>query len=238
MSILKTLHLALKKKLPLLAILIDPEKFAIDNAFAKAYLEKIPSQTTHFLVGGSTDPEHKTEAVVKLLKSMTDLPILLFPGSHHQITNTADGILFLSLLSGRNPEYLIEQQLAAVPLLRNAQLEIIPTAYMLIDGGSETAVARVSRTQPMSQDDVHPITNTALAGEFMGKQCVYLEAGSGAKKPVLATVITAVRDAITIPLIVGGGIRSEQQMQEAFRAGATMVVIGTAFEENSWSTVC
>ena len=146
MSILETL----KNKTQLLAILIDPEKFELTPAFAKAYLKKLPPQTTHILVGGSTDPDQKTEAVVQRLKKHCDFPILLFPGSHKQITNTADGILFLSLLSGRNPTYLIDQQVAAAPYLSKTQLEVIPTGYLLIDGGSQTAVSRVSNTRPIS----------------------------------------------------------------------------------------
>jgi len=237
MNILNAFQKARKEQSQLLAILIDPEKFVVDNAFAKAYLEKIPSQTTHLFVGGSTDPEQKIEVVVQLLKKHTTLPVILFPGSHNQITNAADGILFLSLLSGRNPEYLIGQQVAAAPVLKKMQLEIIATGYVLIDGGLETAVARVSNTQPMSQDNILAIVNTALAGQYMGMQCIYLEAGSGAKNRVSTSVITAVCEAIEIPLIVGGGIRSQQQMEQAFKAGAKMVVIGTAFEEDSWNTV-
>lgn len=224
-----------KTKHPLLAILIDPEKFELDTAFAKAYLEKIPSQTTHLLVGGSTDPDNKTEAVVQLLKNHSQLPITLFPGNHNQITNAADGILFLSLLSGRNPEFLIGQQVAAVPYLAQTDLEIIPTGYILVDGQSQTTVARVSGTTPIPQENIQDIVNTALAGQFLGKQCIYLEAGSGAKIPVSPTIVSAVRKAINIPIIVGGGIRSQKQMELAFKAGATMVVIGTAFEEGSWN---
>lgn len=220
---------------PRLAILIDPENFVVNHAFAKAYLEKIPPQTTHLLVGGSTDPDNKTEATVKLLKKYTQLPIILFPGSHRQITNAADGILFLSLLSGRNPAYIVGQQIAAAPSLAQTDLEIIPTGYILVDGGSESAVARVSGTKPMPQEATQEIVNTALAGQFMGKKCIYLEAGSGAKIPVSGKVISAVRAAITIPLIIGGGIRTSQQMEMAYKAGATMVVIGTAFEEDSWN---
>ena len=233
MSILE----ALKNKTQLLAILIDPEKFELTPAFAKAYLKKLPPQTTHILVGGSTDPDQKTEAVVQRLKKHCDFPILLFPGSHKQITNTADGILFLSLLSGRNPTYLIDQQVAAAPYLSKTQLEVIPTGYLLIDGGAQTAVSRVSNTRPISQKDISTITDTTLAAQYMGKQCVYLEAGSGAKNAVSKEIIKAVKEAINIPIIVGGGIRSKKQMQDAFYAGATMVVIGTAFEEDSWNKV-
>jgi len=218
----------------LLAILIDPEKFGLNKHFAKAYLKKLPTQTTHLLVGGSTDPENKTEKVVTFLKEHTSLPIILFPGSHDQITNTADGILFLSLLSGRNPEYLISQQIAAAPVLAKTALEIIPTGYILIHGGAESAVARVSDTKPMPQNNIQEIVNTALAGQFLGKKCIYLEAGSGAKIPVSTEIIEAVINAVSIPIIVGGGIRSQKQMQAAYDAGATMVVVGTAFEEDHW----
>lgn len=226
-----------KNKTRLLAILIDPEKFEVEHAFAKAYLEKIPPQTTHLLVGGSTDPQNNTHDVVLLLKKLTILPILLFPGSHQQISSAADGILFLSLLSGRNAEYLIGQQVKVAPVLAQTSLEVIPTGYMLIDGGSNTAVARVSNTLPMSQKNIQEIVHTALAGQFLGKQCIYLEAGSGAKTPVSSAIVNAVRQAIDIPLIVGGGIRSQLQMEAAFETGATMVVIGTAFEEDSWNAL-
>lgn len=219
----------------LLAILIDPDKFVVEYAFAKAYLQKLPSQTTHIFVGGSTDPENSTEIVVKTLKQHTHIPIILFPGNYTQITPEADGILFLSLLSGRNPEYLIGQQVKGARKTLESNLEVIPTGYILIDGGKETAVQRISETLPLDQNDIDAIVNTALAGEYLGKKCIYLEAGSGAIQPVATPIITAVRKAINIPLIVGGGIRSRQTMEEAYRAGATMVVIGTAFEDDSWS---
>lgn len=218
----------------LLAILIDPDGFEVEHAFAKAYLEKIPSQTTHILVGGSTNASQTIEAVVTLLKELTVLPIILFPGDFTQITPKADAILFLSLLSGRNPEYLIGQQVKGAPHIKNSRLEVIPTGYILIDGGKETAVQRVSETLPMSQENRDAIVNTALTGQYLGKKCIYLEAGSGANIPVSINIIKAVREHIEIPLIVGGGIRSQQALEDAYQAGATMVVIGTAFEKDCW----
>jgi len=229
----------------LLAILLDPDKFpyltkgtavTIDSVFAKAYLAKIPSETTHLFVGGSTDAYGKTEEVVQTLKQLTDLPILLFPGDYTQVTPKAHGILFLSLLSGRNPEYLIEQQVKAALPLHESKLEIIPTGYILIDGGTETAVQRVSETNPMPQTNIPAIVSTALAGEYLGKKIIYLEAGSGAKKVVHPDIIKAVKKLLSIPLIVGGGIKSAEQMQAAYEAGADLVVIGTAFEEDSWKS--
>ncbi|MFC4635293.1 geranylgeranylglyceryl/heptaprenylglyceryl phosphate synthase [Dokdonia ponticola] len=219
----------------LLAILIDPDGFKVEYAFAKAYLEKIPSQTTHILVGGSTNASQTIEAVVELLKQLTVLPIILFPGDYTQITPKADAILFLSLLSGRNSEYLINQQVKGAPYIQKSRLEVIPTGYILIDGGKETAVQRVSNTLPMSQKNREAIVNTALAGQYTGKKCIYLEAGSGAMYPVSVAVVKAVREHIEIPLIVGGGIRSQKALEDAYQAGATMVVIGTAFEKDCWT---
>jgi putative glycerol-1-phosphate prenyltransferase len=142
-------------------------------------------------------------------------------------------LLFLSLLSGRNPEFLIEQHIKAIPKLRSSSLEIIPTAYILIDGGKETAVQRVSKTFPMKQDDMNGIVSTALAAQFSGKALIYLEAGSGAKTPVNPEIIKAVSEAINIPIIVGGGIRNAEGIDLAYKNGATMVVVGTAFENKS-----
>lgn len=214
-----------------LAILIDPDKFVVEDAFAKAYITKIPSHTTHIFVGGSTDPLQKTEQVVRLIKNYCTLPVLLFPGDHHQVTAMADGILFLSLLSGRNPKYLIEEHIQAAPQLKKAAIEVIPTGYLLLDGGAKSSVARVSGTTPISQEDIKQIVNTALAGEFMGKKCIYLEAGSGALVPVKPEIIQAVKAQLTIPIIVGGGIRTQQQLETAYNAGADMVVMGTVFEK-------
>ena len=219
----------------LLAVLIDPEKFLLNETFATSYLHKIPSITTHLFIGGSTDPEDKTQEVVLLLKKLTSLPILLFPGSHHQVTAAADGILFLSLLSGRNPEYLVGEQVKSSRAIFNSRLEVIPTGYILIDGGSETAVQRVSGTKPISQHCKEEIINTALAAMYMGNKVIYLEAGSGAKNAVDESVISAVKAHIAIPLIIGGGIRSKMALERAFEAGADLVVVGTAFETGEWA---
>lgn len=212
-----------------LAILIDPEKFLV--AETRSFLEQIPKQTTHILIGGSTVLNKVTEALVTIVKEQTSLPLILFPGDFSQLTSKANAVLFLSLLSGRNIEYLIEQQLKAVPHLKNTKLEIIPTGYILLDGGNESAVARVTNTRPMPQDNIEAIVHTALAGQFMGAKLIYLEAGSGALFPVRPEVIAAVKMEIEIPLIVGGGIKSEDQKQAAYMAGADMVVMGTAFEK-------
>jgi len=227
--ILKGIQEAMASGQKLLAVLIDPDKF--DTSRIKEFFKKLPSATTHILVGGSTVDKGLTETAVIAIKKETSLPLVLFPGDYSQISETADGILFLSLISGRNPEYLIGQQIRAVQQLKSSTLEIIPTGYLLIDGGKETAVQRVTQTLPLLQEAVEDIVSTSLAGEYSGKQLIYLEAGSGANYPISTEIISEVKASISIPLIVGGGIRTEAQFQQAYQAGADMVVMGTVFEE-------
>lgn len=212
-----------------LAILVDPDKF--DTQQVASFLKKIPSETTHLFVGGSTVLNGHAEATVKAIKKQCTIPVFLFPGDYSQITEAADALLFLSLLSGRNAEYLIGQQLRSIPRLLDTELEVISTGYILLDGGNKSAVERVSGTDPISQNDLETIVHTALAGQFLGAKLVYLEAGSGARFPVRPEVISAVKKVITIPLLVGGGIRTEVQKQAAYKAGADLVVMGTVFEE-------
>ena len=214
----------------LLAILIDPEKF--DLGGAATFLKGLPEDTSHIFVGGSTVDPGDTQQLIETLKIYTSLPIIIFPGDYTQISDSADGLLFLSLLSGRNPEYLIGQQVKAAALLKDAPLEVIPTAYILIDGGQDSAVARVTQTQPMSTADINNIVHTAKAGALMGAKLVYLEAGSGALHPIPSTVISEVKKVLEIPLIVGGGIKTNQQKQQAYASGADLVVMGTVFEMN------
>ena len=231
-SIYKDLTEAARSGEKLLSVLIDPDKF--DEKSAETFLLKLPENVTHIFVGGSTVELNKTETTVQAIKAETSLPVILFPGDHSQITEAADGILFLSLISGRNPEYLIGQQLKSVSQLRNSKLEIIPTGYILIDGGNKCSVHQVSNTKPIPQTEVETIVNTALAGQFSGKKLIYLEAGSGAEVSVSEEIISAVRAALNIPLIVGGGIRTTQQMKKTYEAGADIVVIGTAFENGEF----
>ena len=220
---------AYNAKEQLLAVLIDPEEFNTGNT--TQFLKSIPEHTSHLFVGGSTVSKGKTEAVVTALKRQTNTPIIIFPGDVSQITTKANALLFLSLLSGNNSDFLIGQQVKAVSKLRGTQLEVIPTGYLLIEGGNQSAVQRVTQTQPLPQDNIQKIVDTAKAGELLGMQLIYLEAGSGAKTPVSETIITAVQREINIPLLVGGGIRTEAQKNAAYNAGATMVVMGTHFEE-------
>ncbi|RKS00828.1 geranylgeranylglyceryl/heptaprenylglyceryl phosphate synthase [Flavobacterium sp. 102] len=220
-----------KKAQKLLAILIDPDKVTVEDI--SVLTEKInQSPATHIFIGGSSfDGNHLCE-LVALLKQKTTLPILIFPGNPTQISAEADGILFLQLLSGRNSDYLIEHQINAVPILEKTNLEIISTGYILIESGSETAVQRVSKTKPLDRNNYDYAAQTAKAGELIGNKLIYLEAGSGAQKAVPLKMISMVAKRISVPLIVGGGIRSKKGIEDAFNAGADMVVIGTAFEND------
>jgi putative glycerol-1-phosphate prenyltransferase len=215
----------------MLAILIDPDKLELSTL--PILVSKInQSPATHILVGGSSFDGLHLDDIIFSLKKNTPLPILLFPGNPSQVSQEADGILFLQLLSGRNSDYLIEYQIDAVPLIEKTKLEVISTGYLLIESGSETAVERVSKTKPLSRSNIEYIAQTAKAGEFIGNKLIYLEAGSGAQNAVSLEIIKNVSRRISVPLLVGGGIRSKQQIDSAFEAGADMVVIGTAFEND------
>lgn len=222
---------AIREGQKLLAVLIDPDK--LDKDQVSSFIKKVnASMITHIFVGGSVVPENLTEVIVSEVKRWTDLPVILFPGDPNQITEAADALLFLSLISGRNPDYLIGKHIEASEALMYSNLEIIPTGYLLIENGKETSVQQVSGTAPMPRHNLKSIMQTAKAGELLGLKLMYLEAGSGATHPITAEIISAVKSVIEIPIIVGGGIRTLEQLQDAYSSGADLVVIGTAFEEN------
>lgn len=215
----------------LLAILIDPDKIAW-TALDKMISKINSSPATHIFIGGSHVMSNEIDRLILEIKRQCQLPVVLFPGNPSQISAKADGILFLSLISGRNPDFLIEHQVKAAPILKKSNLEIIPTGYILIESGNETAVAKVSQTKPLDRANAQKIVATALAGEMLGKKLIYLEAGSGADMAVPSEIIRSVAQDIEIPLIVGGGIRNISGIQNAYDSGADMVVIGTAFEND------
>lgn len=231
MNLYQKIQTSKKDHRKLLAILLDPDKLDLEKLHM--LIPKInQSPASHLLVGGSSFDGHYLDDIISVLKKDTSLPVVLFPGNPTQISGVADGILFLQLLSGRNPDYLIEHQINSVPILENTNLEVLSTGYILIESGHETAVERVSRTKPLNRNNIAYAAQTAKAGELIGNKLIYLEAGSGAQKVVPLAMISAVASKISIPLLVGGGIRSKEAVEEAFAAGADMVVIGTAFESN------
>ncbi|NND53074.1 MAG: geranylgeranylglyceryl/heptaprenylglyceryl phosphate synthase [Flavobacteriaceae bacterium] len=231
-SIYEDILKASAKGKKLLAVLIDPDK--MERSYVRSFVRLISSSiATHIFVGGSEVDDQKTQALVAQIKTLIDLPVVLFPGEVSQITNDADALLFLSLISGRNPEYLIGKHIEAAAKLNGSNLEVIPTGYILIENGKETSVQRVSKTMPMSRANIPLISYTAKAGELLGMKLIYLEAGSGATHPVNHEIIMEVKDKLQIPLIVGGGIKSKAALKKTFDSGADLVVIGTAFENDS-----
>jgi phosphoglycerol geranylgeranyltransferase len=215
----------------LLAILLDPDKIVWENL--SVLISKINhSPATHIFIGGSLVENNIIDEMIITIKQNCDLPIVLFPGNPSQISDKADALLFLSLISGRNPDYLIGHQVNSVPLLKKTNLEIISTGYILIESGNETAVERVSKTKPLDRNNIDYAIQTAHAGEMLGNKLIYLEAGSGAKQAVSLEMIKKVAQNIEIPLVVGGGIVDLQQIKDSYAAGADLVVIGTAFEND------
>ncbi len=231
MVIYKNILDAVAKRKKLLAVLIDPDKFTLNKT--KSFIIKVnQSIATHIFVGGSIVDSDATGILISEIKKYTNLPIILFPGDVTQISEKADALLFLSLISGRNPEYLIGKQVKAVSKLKNTSLEVIPTGYVLIEGGKVTSTQKVTDTKPLLRKNIKNIVDTTKAGEFLGMKLMYLEAGSGASQPLNNEIIRSVKNALHIPVIVGGGIKNKAQLSAAYGAGADLVVIGTAFEED------
>jgi putative glycerol-1-phosphate prenyltransferase len=212
-----------------LAVLLDPDKYeasVLDRTLQAAQ----DTRVDYFLVGGSLLVHDTLDVVVERIRSQCSIPLILFPGNTFQLSHRADALLFLSLISGRNPELLIGQHVIAAPYLKRSSLEIISTGYMLIDGGVNSSVQYMSNTQPIPASKNDIAVSTALAGEMLGLRLLYLEAGSGAIHPVPESMIEAVSQAVLVPLVVGGGVRTPEKVAANFRAGADLVVVGTAFE--------
>jgi len=232
MSILKTLRERRRLGKKAIAVLVDPDK--VEDSSRLLHLINLASENCvdYFFVGGSLVTTTNLTEVVKKIKENVTIPVVLFPGNSMQIEPSADALLFLSLISGRNPELLIGQHVIAAPIIRNTKLEVIPTGYMLINSGRITSVAYISNTMPIPDDKYSLASCTAMAGEMLGLQLIYLDAGSGAEKEISTKMIAGVRKAISVPLIVGGGINTSQKALAALEAGADMIVIGNALEKD------
>ena len=213
------------------AVLIDPDKVD-DEKMRHLILLAKQASVDYFFVGGSLITSGDLQRTVLGIKKRSSIPVVLFPGNHQQISEHADAILLLSLISGRNPDLLIGQHVTAAQRLKASELEIIPTGYLLIDGGTMTTVQYVSGTAPIPTDKVEIAAYTALAGEQLGMKLIFAEAGSGAKHHVPTEVIKAIKKEVNIPLIVGGGIRTPESAAAVFKAGANMVVVGNCFEKD------
>ncbi|MCT4560892.1 MAG: geranylgeranylglyceryl phosphate synthase family protein [Crocinitomicaceae bacterium] len=218
------------QKIGQVAVLVDPDKFDLNSiaSFSKAIQQ---AHVDYLFIGGSTVDTATFRSVVHALKQQVDIPLIGFPGDVYQYDDKLDALLYLSLLSGRNPEYLIGQHIHTAKEIAQAKFETLPTAYLLIDGESKSAVSYVSQTSPIPQDQFNIIERTALAGKLQGKQLLYLDAGSGANKSVDPSIIAKL-NSINLPLIVGGGIRSIEQIEAYQEAGANVIVIGNEIERN------
>lgn len=230
-TIYDTILEAKANKQKCIALLIDPDDVSVEGCKELA-LKAEEVGVKYLFVGGSLLTTDKLESVVKVLKSTSNIPIVLFPGNNNHVTPVADGILFLSLISGRNADFLIGQQVISAPSIKQSGLEVLPTGYILIDSGVPTTVSYMSNTKPIPADKPEIAACTALAGEMLGLKLFYLEGGSGAKNPVSIKTIEATRKAIDAPIIVGGGLNSKEKIQHAFNAGADIVVVGTAVEKD------
>lgn len=214
-----------------IAVLIDPDKTDAKK-LVKTIQQAELAKVDFYLVGGSLLLKNNLDEIIAIIKKNSKKKVYLFPGNPSQISTRADGILLLSLISGRNAELLIGNHVLAAPILKQSKLTIISTGYMLIESGTQTTVSYISNTTPIPANKPAIAACTALAGEQLGLKTIYLEAGSGAQNSVSKEIIKAVKKQINIPLIVGGGIRSIEQIETAFLAGADVVVIGTAIEND------
>ena len=232
MSILKTLVARRQQGKKSIAVLVDPDKG--EDTAQLQHLINLASENCvdFFFIGGSLVTTTNLSDVVKQIKESVSIPVVLFPGNSLQIEPTADALLFLSLISGRNPELLIGQHVISAPIIKNTKLEVIPTGYMLINSGRTTSVAYISNTTPIPDDKYSLAACTAMAGEMLGLQTIYMDAGSGAEKEISARMISTVRKSIQVPLIIGGGINTSQKAFTALEAGADMIVIGNALEKH------
>jgi len=214
------------------AVLIDPDKV---NAGSVSRLVKIAVEAgvDYFLVGGSLVISNFMDTCVQMIKKECKVPVVLFPGSPGQVSKYADALLYLSLISGRNPELLIGQHVVSAPAVRQSGLEVIPTGYMVIDGGAPTTVSYISNAAPLPSDKNDIAICTAMAGEMLGMKLIYMDAGSGAKRPIAESMIADVAENINVPLIIGGGIKDPEKAYLNCKSGADLIVVGNAFEKDT-----
>ena len=214
-----------------IAVLVDPDKFKTQESLADFLIKIKLAEPDFIFVGGSSVTKSDFDQCVEMAKKMLSIPLVLFPGAAHHISNNADALLFLSLISGRNPDFLIGQHFEAIDELEQMNIETIPTSYLLIDGGKMSSVQYVSGTQPIPQDEFSIARKTALAGKYLGHKLIYADAGSGAIRPISCEMIKTL-STVKSPLIVGGGLNSIKRVKAAHNSGANLVVIGNKLEED------
>ena len=214
------------------AVLIDPDKVN-DNEMQQLIDIAVTAKVDYFLVGGSLVISSYLDECIQFIKRSCNIPAILFPGSPSQVSKYADALLYLSLISGRNPELLIGQHVVSAPFVKQSGLEIMSTGYMVIDGGAPTTVSYISNAAPLPADKNEIAMCTAMAGEMLGMKLIYMDAGSGAKRPITESMIEKVAGCISVPLIVGGGIKEPEKAYLNCKAGADLIVVGNAIEKDS-----
>ena len=232
MSIYNNILKNKKKGKKIFAILIDPDKQTNEELLETVNIAN-NSNVDYFFVGGSLLINNSLEQSILTIKSNSSIPVVLFPGNAMQVSENADAILFLSLISGRNPEMLIGQQVITAPLLKQTDLEVLSTGYMLIDSGKPTTVSYMSNTTPIPYEKNYVAACTAMAGEMLGLKLIFMDGGSGAKTPISSQMIKSVSDNVDVPLIIGGGICSADKALENCQAGADIIVVGNAIEKEN-----
>lgn len=213
------------------AVLLDPDKLD-ERSLKSIIMLSMKCKVDYFFVGGSLLSKYNISEIVQTIKQYTSIPVVLFPGSHLQVEPNADAILFLSLISGRNADFLIGQHVVAAPIIKQSKLEVLSTGYMLVDCGKQTTASYISNTTPLPYDKPSIAAATALAGEMLGLKVMYIDGGSGAAKPVSRDTIAAVKKAVGCPIIVGGGLNTEEKAVAALDSGADIIVVGTAIEKD------
>jgi putative glycerol-1-phosphate prenyltransferase len=229
--VLHTIKNNIAKNQKHLAVLIDPDSIESESQLINICKHSNESSIDFILVGGSLITNGFFDRCIQIIKQHTQIPVVLFPGNIMQVSKDADAILLLSLISGRNPDLLIGKHVLAAPMLKQSGIEIIPTGYMLIDGGNITSVSYMSNTTPIPAEKHSIAACTAMAGEMLGLQVTYMDAGSGAQHPISTKIISAVRESVNGPIFIGGGIKTPEGAIAACNAGADVVVVGNAFEK-------
>jgi len=231
MNLYKSILVSKNQGKKLFAILIDPDKQK-NSDLLLIIKNANKSKVNYFFVGGSLLINDNLNDCIKTIKENSKIPVILFPGNAMQINPKADGILFLSLISGRNPDLLIGKQVISAPILKQTELEIISTGYMLIDSGKATTASYMSNTVPIPREKNAIATSTAIAGQYLGMKLIYMDGGSGAEQPITSDMIKQVSNCIDIPLIIGGGICNAKKAIENCKAGADLIVVGNAIEKD------
>ncbi len=232
MSVFSQLNSVIDEKGAAYVVLIDPDR-KNENLLESRVESANESGVDALFVGGSLMMDRKCKERVKRIKDVSNIPVIFFPGGVGQLNAYYDAMLFMSVISGRNPHYLIGEQAIAAPIVKDIGMETIPTGYILMDGGAGSTVEFMSGTRPIPMNRSDIAVAHALAGQYLGMKLIYLEAGSGAKEPVAKNVVEAVTETLDIPVIVGGGIRNAETASEKVKAGASIIVTGTVIEENS-----